>query len=1148
MAISPNQQQSVASNPRHSVWVSANAGTGKTKILTDRVLRLLLEGHDAHKILCLTFTNAAAKEMALRVHHILQQWSIASDADLRQLLTALTGNEPSQDTINHARRLFTHVIDQQDSLHIQTIHAFCQSLLKRFPLEAGILPHFTILDEQTASQLTQQAWAQLLCAPTLRNAEEDPLTEAINHLSQLLGDQSLHGLINDVINQRETLLFYRQKHGDMDAMIAHLYDHLGLKMSDQIDDYIHDFSASTAIDSALDACIAQLATGTAKQQEKAQILVAWRHADTTQRIDGWPDILAVFFTQKDQPRKLTAIASKTLLENSPALHEHIEHIIAHFETALDRIRSHAIASQTRSILIVVDALLTEYERLKAQQSFLDYSDLILHTQQLLKQPDSAAWVMYKLDASIEHLLIDEAQDTSPVQWDIITHICTDFFSGESSVDHDRTVFVVGDEKQSIFSFQGADPHAFSSMHRYFSQATQHAQKSWKTVNLETSFRSTEPILQLVDTVFSDANLRQSVSQLQPHIHHEAYRSKHPGNVQFWPITDNETPQNQTPVEEASKEQPDEKSDNSTTPWALPTKRIIRTNPQYQLANQIAQQIALWFKEKRFLASKNRPIEAGDIMILLRSRTAFVDYMIRECKRLHIPVAGVDRMILTEHIAVMDLIALGEFLLLPDDDLSLATILKSPLCGVSEEQLFTLCHDRQSTSLWSRMQSLHGELGLVDAHHFLSDLLNKVDFTTPFELYHHILHHAGGYHAFTQHMGDEVSDPLQEFMHKTLEYERNHIPSLQGFMQWITAGNSIIKRDLEQNNNAVRILTVHGSKGLQAPIVFLPDTTRLPKMHDPILWDDEASLLYWAGNKDQHNQHCQNLYNTRNARTYDEYIRLLYVALTRAEDELYIGGWTSKSRGEYATWHDHIDRHIHTIEAAKTIPLASDHNITVTELSSASHDQEHTPSSSQLSMHVLDQHNEIAITSMPEYFHQLAKETPSISSIETVTKAASPEKNTELAYGVFVHQLLEYLPKVAPDDYQSIATNIAHHHALEADLKTQAIKEAVQVIAHPELSLLFSAQSHSELPVIGHINDQLYKGVIDRLVYLPDRLLILDYKTHRDPPATIPKSIKNQLTHYRTLLTPQYPNHTIECAVLWTANCQLDYVEPHHNNS
>ncbi|HLO76878.1 MAG TPA: UvrD-helicase domain-containing protein, partial [Magnetospirillum sp.] len=618
--------------------------------------------------------------------------------------------------------------------------------------------------------------------------------------------------------------------------------------------------------------------------ERGQIMERWL-ADPQGRAAGFHKYKLAFLTATDGTIRKT-LCTKKLAEMPgvlPALEAEAERMVR----VMDRLKSATIAHATASLLTLGEALLASYERRKQGRALMDYDDLILAARDLLARPGVAPWVLFKLDGGIDHVLIDEAQDTNPDQWAVVAALTQEFFAGLGAHERLRTVFAVGDVKQSIYSFQRADPKAFDHMRRLFARHVPEAGGTWAEIPLNLSFRSGWAVLNAVNAVFAPASpARDGVAPPDEDITHLAFRAGAGGRVEVWP-----------PVEPRAADE--------VPPWKPPVERISGDSPRTRLARLLARRIGAMVGTED-LPAHGRKVRAGDVMVLLRRRGGFVEDLVRELKALEVPVAGADRMVLAEQMAVMDLMALGNFLILPDDDLTLATVLKSPLVGMTEDELFRLAWNRGDAKLWDILRRRAGdEDAFGRAHAFLAELLGKADRLTPHALFAHVLGPLGGKRRLLARLGLEAEDPLDEFMALTLAFEQGRAPSLQGFLHWLEASAVEIKRDLEQGGrDAVRIMTVHGSKGLQAPIVFLPDTLQMPTQGPRLLWLDD-DLLLWPPKAEMNDAVAQAGRDAQKLAREREYRRLLYVAMTRAEDQLIVCGWQTKKAPPAACWYNLI---------------------------------------------------------------------------------------------------------------------------------------------------------------------------------------------------------------------------------------------------
>jgi ATP-dependent helicase/nuclease subunit A len=1121
-----------------SVWVAASAGTGKTKVLADRVLRLLLAGTAPNRILALTFTKAAAAEMANRIADVLGQWSAESDTALAADLADLLGTAPDTATRTRARALFARVLETPGGMHIQTIHAFCQSLLGRFPLEAGVAPHFAVMDERDALEMLTAAREEILARA--RTSSDGRLAAALASVTTHIHESAFADLMDALTAARGRLRRLIDRHGSVDGAVAAVRRALGLAASDTPTTVVAAACAERAFDArALKRAARVLADGSKTDGERGATIARWIAGTPDERANDFPSYVEAFLTNLDKgqskirDRLITKDAAAKAPDALAALTAEAERLLA-----VERRRRRATtADATAGLLVLADALLESYAHHKRQRALLDYDDLILTAQRLLGAPGGASWVLYKLDGGIDHILIDEAQDTNPDQWHVIATLASEFFAGEGRHDAvsptPRTVFAVGDGKQSIFSFQGADPAAFQTMREWFAKRVQDAGGAWQPVDLTVSFRSVRAVLEAVDAVFAQDAAHDGVALDGTPIVHSAFRTGQAGRVEVWP-----------PVEPRPTDAP--------PPWKPPVERVPGDSPQARLARLIALRIKRMIDDREILESRGRPIHAGDIMVLVRRRTAFVDDLVRALKELRVEVAGVDRLVLTEHLAVMDLIALGRFLLLPEDDLTLATVLKGPLVGLSEEQLFRLAHRRPGT-LWNSLkrQAEH-EAPFAAALGYLTDLLGRADFTPPFELYSHVLGPRRGREKLLARLGPDADDPISVFLDLALAFERAHPPSLQSFLHWLEVGALEVKRDLEQSRrDAVRILTVHGAKGLQAPIVFLPDTLQVPTRSETLLWPgtDDGEILLWPPARAAYDELAEAERTRANARRDQEYRRLLYVAMTRAEDRLYVCGWHTQKTAPDGNWYTLIKAGLagraEAIDDPFLAAAGETDGATVLRLAcpqESSPEGEAKPAEIVVPPAALPQWAREPPTPEPTPPRVLAPSRPPEDE-PPVRAPLGPDDGARFRRGTLIHRLLQTLPEVPPEKRADAARRWLAHAARDVPEETRAdiAAETLRVLAEPSFVPLFGPGSRAEVPLSGAIDGVLIAAQIDRLVVTPDAVLVVDYKTNRPPPETedqVAGLYRRQMALYRALLRSIFPGRTIRCALLWTDGPKL----------
>jgi len=1137
--------QVLAADPTVSVWVSANAGTGKTRVLVDRITRLLLSGTQPERILCLTFTKAAAAEMANRLNERLGRWAAATPEGLAEDLTALLGRPPETAEAARARRLFAETMETPEGLRIRTIHSFCESLLGRFPLEAGVAPHFQVVDERRAAELRQETRDALLLASIEPGARH--LARAMNHLAGLVDENGFAGVMGELDSERGRLAALMAAHGGLDGLMAAGRRALELAPGDTAASVIAAATARTAYNQdALAAAAEALGGGSPKDKERGAQLADWLAADHGQRVERFQDMyVPLFLTQKNAPRAATGLITKKRAEDEP---DALEALLSEQDRVFrvqEKLKAVAVADNTAALLTMGVALLESYDTLKARRALLDYDDLIDKARQLLRSEGGVSWVHFKLDGGISHILVDEAQDTSPAQWAVIEALAGDFFTGQGreapvGEEASRTVFAVGDEKQSIYSFQGADPARFGLMGRRFGERVVAAEQPWRPVEMAQSWRSTPAVLRAVDAVFSQPDAADGLSWNDRPVFHRWTREGQAGLVELWPLA--------APAEA-----------DDADPWDAPLDQMAGDDPRGRLADTIATTIDAWLKSGERLESRGRPVTPGDIMILLRTRGAFAEEMVRSLKDRNIPVAGRDRLVLTEHLAVMDLVALGRFALLPDDDLNTATVLKGPFVELDEETLFDLAHQRAG-SLWQELTDRSGDDPALDrAHGVLRDTLARADQTPPFEFFSHLLNH-GGRRALLAHLGPEAADPVDEFMALALDFERDHVPSLEGFLHWLETGRTEVKRDLEQAGGEVRVMTIHGAKGLQAPVVFLIDNGALParQLQDRMRWSapgvDEGYVL-WPAFKDNEGELCAAIAETKRLETEREYRRLLYVAMTRAEDRLYVAGWHGKRGPDENCWHALVEAGLGGLEGVEEVVRgdgASGLRFATPQTADPMESQAPLPLSG-------------GETALPPWARErpLAEPTPprplAPSRPEDDPPAASPlaDDGARFKRGRLIHSLLQSLPELAAEARPAaLAAYLAlPAHELTAAQQTEIGGEVLAVLEHPDFKALFGPGSRAEVPVVGDvgtIEPCVISGQVDRLLITDDEVTVIDFKTNRPPPrdqSEVAGVYLRQMAAYRAALRRIYPERRITAVLLWTDGPRLmrlddEVLDPH----
>ena len=1125
-------EQRRAADPAASVWVTASAGTGKTRVLTERVLRLLLSGTEPGRILCLTFTRAAAAEMAIRITQTLGVWTAADDDLLDMALRDLLQRAPEADEIRRARLLFARVLETPGGMKILTIHAFCQSLLRRFPLEAGITPHFAVADDRTAHELQNEAQNRLL--RHARHGADEPLATAFGAITARIGEDSFAELMGDLINARGNFDGAPGSGGDGAKMAAAIAALLGVNADDSAQALRQAASAEGAFArEPLAVAALALAGGSKTDAGRGAQITIWLAGSDADRVEGFDAYCRAFLKKDGDP--LVKLATKGVGEAAPDVPDILAAEQARLVALQERLKALVIAHDSAALVRLGARMLDYYRQEKRARAVLDYGDQIMETRKLLSAEDIAPWVLYKLDGGLDHILVDESQDTSPAQWSVIAALAEEFFSGESAHEGGRTIFAVGDEKQSIFSFQGADPEALADMRAAFRERVEDARRGWREVPLERSFRSTAAVLDAVDAVFARADAAAGVVRQGETMHHEAARTGQGGLVEYWPIA---VPRDVSGM----------------ASWAPPVTRHAGDNPSERLAGVIADKISGWVEatpgpgEDGWLEAQNRPIRAGDIMVLVRRRGSFVPALVRALKARGVEVAGVDRMNLIDQLAVMDLMALGDFLLLPSDDLTLAALLKGPFIGFDEDQLFALAWQRGKQSLWQTLSARRNENpAFAHAHAVLSGLLAKADFQPSFEFYAEFLGAGGGRAQLLGRLGVEAADPIDEFLSAALTHERSHPPSLQGFLHWLRAAQSELKRDPEQARDEVRVMTVHGAKGLQAPVVFLPDTMTVPSDRKPILWavqGENGSLPLWPGRRAREEQVCKALHEQARKQDMDEYRRLLYVAMTRAEDRLYICGWQGTKTPPETCWNHMIYQGLSDLADSREVEIgfATGDGWLGDGLRYACPQTAEAEAADVLAPDMAE------IEALKPYFREPAPPEPvpprplaPSRRHDAPLPARGPLEEgggSSFQRGRLIHRLLELLPETPSAQRAEAAQRFLARpaHGLTPEAQSQIANEVMAVLADADAAPLFGPLSQAEVPLAAVIGKHVVSGQVDRLVVEENRVLVVDYKSGRPAPAddsAIPEAYLAQMADYRAVLTIIFPGREIRSALLFT---------------
>lgn len=1129
--------QARAADPNASAYATANAGSGKTKVLIDRVARLLLrrpDGRDGAKpdsILCITYTRAAASEMLTRLFDTLGRWAVMEDEPLRRRLAELEGREAgtyTQEQLKAARALFARALETPGGLRIETIHAFCARILRRFPLEAGVLPGFIELEEEDAREL----WQAAKHAAILRAGKEDRATLAL--LARQAGRDGASSALDELRKASRALRKFASHHdNDTGAMTRALRDLIkppAGTSADLVARAMGDDFPKADIRLVLPALQGGKATDARLFEQLVEVL------ETGDPQTAFEIYTAIFLTTTGEMRKRSPY-TKAVADGEPLVAElfamgdkpgretlRVQAVIADLKRAL-------AFERTTALLELGMPALADYEAEKQRRGALDFDDLIERTRDLLASEGLSSWVLYKLDGGLSHVLLDEAQDTSPSQWELIRALTQEFTAGQGRerLQDPRTIFMVGDEKQSIYSFQGADPSQFLEETRALTQRDPGARHA----DMHMSFRSSPEILTFVDTVWNtapeiDVPFGSTPPMTSDKTLHTAKRWDQPGFVEFWPVVPKDA-------------EPD------TDAWARPVDALRVTSPKVKLARDIARSVRQMVTGGATVwagSGQQRPAKPGDILILVRERRGgLFEAIINALKSAGVPVAGADRLRLADYIGVQDCLNLMQFAVLPSRDLTLAEILRGPFGGLVDDDryLFELASGRkQGETLWSRV-SASRDPAVARISGFLQSLIEHAHLP-PFEFLSSVLDlpdEAGqsGWEKLNARLGTPARDPIEALLARALAHDSSGPSSLQLFVAGLEATPVEIKRDLAEAGAEVRVMTVHGAKGLQAPIVILPDTTARPKLTaDAILSVDGA--IIWSPRKDTDIEPSERARLIAQAKAREEHRRLLYVALTRAQDRLLIAGHWYGSSAEAAVGYDPESWYALCRNAMEQLPANALEN-GVLEYGAA------LQPGAPVTPHVIPD------VTLPDWAQRAPE--PDVAS-RTLTAPTSllgpktrvvapfdPRREARLKRGRLIHSLLQYLPELPLAARRATGQAfLAREPDFSQVQKEEMLGAAEGILNDPALAELFQPGGRAEAAVIG-TSPKLPKGMIingrvDRLVVTPDRVLVIDFKTDQPAPDDVSEVAEGyimQMAAYAAVLERAFPGRDVVAVLCWT---------------
>ncbi len=833
--------QNMASNPSENIWVQANAGTGKTTVLVRRLLRILFRNGEfnndiAPGILCLTYTNAAAGEMRNRILEQLRQWATADDAELTELLDGISENQPAtKKDLMYARRVFYMYIDNPDVLKIKTIHSFCEEILHRFPLEAGISPSWSLISGASQTVLLQDAFDTMIRKSFHKMSDTQNTLNAFNRIVDIKSEYFLDELRDLLLSRYRSFFQVKDIYKYREYFIETTQKILNINNEQKADfkpDYLQkivDFAEDIQKDSKKPTQYIQNIIDLTKQ-----------YIDNTINFDKYKSA----YLTKDNTIIKNVLKNDFFVEEATRVHNTQQNLL-----------NTTIFKDTVALFDLALDFANTYRQIKQERNLLDFEDLILYTQNLFEKPDVMGWVLSQLDISLSHILVDEAQDTSPQQWNILRMLAGDFFT-DGNTKNNRSLFVVGDTKQSIYGFQNADPQAFASSRDAIAEQIKNNYRTIHEVALDQSFRSVKQILDTVDFFFDNQEIVQKTGFHNNK--HKCFRIKDNGFVEIHDTF---------------------KCDKTGT----------EKNKLY--VNMLADKI------KDLVLAGRQP---KDIMILVQKRGTFVDLLSKALKKRGIDIAGNDRVKLPEFSPIKDMLYLTRFCLDQSDDYSLCCLLKSPFYSLKEQDILSLCTIKNNDKNIDIFTVLSTQFPNIYAD--LTDKIEQSKKLAPYSFFTYVLNKNDARKKFISALGKQVIDPIEEFLTMCLAYERTQPGTLYHFIKWFITGDSEIKRDMDASQG-VRIMTVHGSKGLASPVVFLIDTLTFPKpeailnanhLHD----NSDYDIWLW---KTTTSETLQPIIDKNKADQIAEYYRLLYVAMTRTRDELYIYGCDTEHASELV-WH------------------------------------------------------------------------------------------------------------------------------------------------------------------------------------------------------------------------------------------------------
>jgi ATP-dependent helicase/nuclease subunit A len=1165
--------QRAASDPAVCVWVTANAGSGKTHVLAARVVRLLVDGVDPARILCLTYTKVAAANMRRRIFDTLARFATADDDALARALSETGVDLPRQAArprlFSAARKLFAAALETPGGLKIQTIHAFCEMVLRRFPLEAGIAGHFELLEGRAQSVLEAEARAALILKATSGVVGGDRLAAAFDIVIRHAGEDGLDRLVAAVLALRVEL-------SDAIPLMAgprHDFAPLHRSLGHDAEETEKEIAMAGWPSPSLDDAGLKAMIDLAEAHGGGNFMrLAGRSARSALVLPGAVErfeALAAALLKGDSDVYGDNITSKAVRAADPGFLQRYQEAAAHVRDHVLRLRNLRLIRRSAAALTLAEALIADHERRKQARGLLDFNDLIARTRTLLERPDVSAWVRYKLDSGIDHILLDEAQDTSPAQWSVLRALTREIFENAAGANRRRSLFVVGDPKQSIYSFQGARPESFDDERRHHAALGRHSGIEVKEVAFNASFRSSPALLSGVDCVMAQDEVLSGMPGRRG-TEHQSLRDLAPGRIDIWDL---------------------EIAEPAPPPEDWTARQSAETAPQVRLARRVARTIARWTRE--------RFARAGDVLVLVRKRTGgFNHALARELKGLGVPVAGADRLNLLDHIAIRDLLALAAVARQPADDLSLAALLKSPVFHFGDDDLIRLAALAQGGPLLAALEA-DADPRSAAALRQIRSWRDRAD-AEPVDRFFALALGADGLRRrFAARFGGEVEEVLDAFLQVAADMAGRDHPGLDAFVETLTAAPPEIKRQFDQGRDEVRIMTVHAAKGLEARHVFLVDDggggrtmasqraalARQPSAASPLTPD--TCYVWMAGaSKDPL---AKEIIERDDHLAADEYRRLLYVAMTRAERSLTLCGWrsakeaarrakalagnnTSAASPPFTGWHDWVDAALSPL--GRTVSLPDGQTVKRYEPSGpwpADLMRESAPQSGTEPFSFPDLPEEPGLPrplapSAAALLIEAAEEDsaagddvqaspvdkPDTRQPSPVLDAVDGTAPVQLR-GTLMHVLLQALPDMKPGTKPSrrIAAALAFlaraAPMLDEKEARRLATQALRLIDDPQFAFLFSHDGRAEAAICGVVTVRgvvrRITGKIDRIVDDGQTLWLVDFKTGAPPPdiASLPSAHVTQIALYCALAAPLFPGRTVRAALVYASHPILHIV-------